>query len=158
MQTTELEKLIKGLGLDAEYRCEIDDDDEETEMIWAVNGDKRVAFAYIDHEGLWECEERQLERLETYKRHALIDGFIEYAQTPTSDRWVPKKYYLKHKWILKNYGGYLSIREETGEVFLLGSNWEDNVYQMTFTKEEIEKIKKMHDTDLKEFEMIEAQM
>ena len=158
MQTTELEKLIKGLGLDAEYKCDIDDDGEETEMICAMNGDEWVAIAYIDYEGLWECKERQLERLETYKRHALIDGFIEYAQTPTGERWVPKKYYLKHKWILQNYGGYLSIREETGEVFLLGSNWEDNVYQMTFTKEEIENIKRKYETDLKEFEMIEAQM
>ncbi|MEJ8785077.1 hypothetical protein [Peptoniphilus sp. HCN-40583] len=156
MQTVELEKLIKGLGLDAEYKSDIDDDDEETEMICAMNGDELVALAYIDHEGLWECKESELERLETYKRHALIDGFIEYAQTPTSERWVPKKYYLKHKWILKNYGGYLSIREDTGEVFLLGSNWDDNVYAMTFTKEEIENIKRKYETDLKEFEMIEA--
>lgn len=156
MQTTELEKLIKGLGLDAEYKCDIDDDGEEIEMIWAMNGDKLVALAHIDYEGVWECVERNLEHLETYKRHALIDGFIEYAQTPTGERWTPEKYYLKHKWILKNYGGYLSIRKETGEVFLLGSNWDDNVYQMTFTKEEIEKIKKTYDTDLKEFEIIEA--
>lgn len=156
MQTTELDKLIKGLGLDAIYQCEIDDDDEETEMIWAMNGDDRVAFAYIDYEGVWECEEIELEKLEAYRRHALIDGFIEYAQTPARERWTPEKYYLKHKWILKNYGGYLSIRKETGEVFLLGSNWDDNVYQMTFTKEEIEKIKRKYDTDLKEFEMIEA--
>lgn len=86
MQTVELERLIKGLGLDAEYECYIDDDDEETEMIFAMNGVGWVAVAYIDYEGLWKCVESALGKLETYKRHALIDGFIEYAQTPVRER------------------------------------------------------------------------
>lgn len=86
MKTTELEKLIKDLGLDAEYECYIDDDGEETEMIFAMNGVGWVAVAYIDYEGLWKCIEIALGKLETYKRHALIDGFIEYAQTPVRER------------------------------------------------------------------------
>lgn len=65
-----------------------------------------------------------------------------------------QKYYLKHKWLYVN--GNTNFLNVYSNGLGLGLNSKDNIegYKTQFTKQEIEKIKKEYNTDLKDFEII----
>lgn len=73
-----------------------------------------------------------------------------------ADRKEEKRYYLKHRYLShpSDYS-FLSVSKEDGFMYL-GSHLQTHRVQTEFTQREIESIKREHDTDLKDFELIEV--
>lgn len=94
--------------------------------------------------------------VEEPEQFELIRKALELAETPLSKRGEEKKYHLKHRFINEltaqkyiniNIFGEVTIRDN------LGSGY----YKTKFTIAEIEAFKKRFDTDLRDFEFIEAE-
>lgn len=91
------------------------------------------------------------------KTRSIIDLSLKFMQTPVDERLVPRRFYLRHKWLCDARDtvedNYL---RKYAEWFVIGKNINDYMYQSTFTLKEIEEIKKKFDTDLADFEMVEV--
>ena len=84
----------------------------------------------------------------------LIKKSLELAETPLDER--EEKYYLKYR-IIDNWEADKYVNcVEVGENYLILSGRRRN-YKTKFTRKEIEKIKKIFNTDLNNFEIIEAE-
>ena len=86
----------------------------------------------------------------------MIKAAVEFAETPLEEREEPKKYYLKHKWIETEGYNYLNFEIKDNNYICASQNKSD-LYQTTFTKEEIEEIKRKLNTDLNDFEIVEVE-
>ena len=88
----------------------------------------------------------------------MIKASIEFAETPLEDREEEKKFYLKHKYFKCIDGNirYFQIYKPNGNPWLnvMDSTME---YKKQFTLKEIEEIKEKFDTDLADFELVEAE-
>lgn len=68
-----------------------------------------------------------------------------------------KKYLIKHKWMLDGGMSYVHRNGRTGKYFLGGKNlYQLPGWSITFTKKQIEEIKKEFNTTLSDFEIIEV--
>ena len=94
--------------------------------------------------------------VEEPEQFELIRNALELAETPLSEREEEKRCYLKHRFINKYTAVEHIKRVITGEA-ILSDRHGDLVLQTKFTKAEIEELKKRFDTDLNDFELIEAE-
>lgn len=92
MKTTELVKLIEELGLDADFDYVLDDDGDEDEVLSAYYDGQPVLSVYLNWLGVWVMYESAFDELDPYKRHKLLDAFIEYTYTPFDEREEEKRY------------------------------------------------------------------
>lgn len=83
---------------------------------------------------------------------------FEYANTPVMDREEEKKFLIKHKYLVSkaNCQVNLAKNKEKNVYRVINCKVDNLVYQVQFTKKEIEKIKEELNTDLKDFEIIEV--
>ena len=94
--------------------------------------------------------------VEKPEQFELIRKALELAETPLSEREDEKRYYLKHRFINVNTDvEYINI--SITEKVTLDNRREDLDYKTKFTKAEIQKFKEKFDTDLRDFELIEAE-
>lgn len=98
------------------------------------------------------------EYLYGYDVQELYKLCFEYTSTPVEDREEEKKYYLRHKWLNNKNTNYLHLNEENNfydlSVYKSLEAWKA---QLQFTEKEIEEIKEKFNTDLKDFELVEAE-
>ena len=94
--------------------------------------------------------------VEESEEFELIKKVIELAETPLSERGEEKKYYLKHRFI-NSYNGLDYINLRIDEELRLSDPYEYQPYKTKFTKAEIEEFKARYNTDLNDFELIEAE-
>ena len=88
--------------------------------------------------------------------YEMLKKAIELAETPLSEREEEKKYYLKHKFI-NSHTAVEYVNLSITEKVTLDNRREDPDYKTKFTKAEIEKFKEKFNTDLRDFELIEAE-
>lgn len=83
---------------------------------------------------------------------------FEYANTPVMDRNEEKKFLIKHKYLVSkaNCQVNLAKNKEKNVYRVINCKVDNLVYQVQFTKKEIEEIKEKLDTDLKDFELVEV--
>lgn len=86
---------------------------------------------------------------------------FEYANTPVMDRAEEKKYYLRHKWFMTEFGDtyYLCKCYNAAKNISYGIRISYVTHDETwlFTLNEIEEIKEKFNTDLSEFELVEVE-
>ena len=86
----------------------------------------------------------------------LFELLVEYSHTPIEKRKEEKKYYLKHKFLTNgNSERYLNYIFNCSE-WILDDNTMCDDFKTQFTEQEIEEIKQKFNTNLNDFEMIEA--
>ena len=86
----------------------------------------------------------------------LLKKVIELAETPIDEREGEKKYYIKHKFI-NNYTTWKYINLITTGKVVLSDLHDYQDCKTKFTKAEIEAFKKRFDTDLRDFDLVEAE-
>lgn len=90
----------------------------------------------------------------------LLDLIVEYANTPVENREEEKKFYLKHRWLMTEFGDtyYLCKCYNAVKDISYGIRISYITHDETwlFTLNEIEEIKEKCDTDLSEFELVEV--
>ena len=85
----------------------------------------------------------------------MVKAAIEFAETPIEDREEEKKFYLRHRW-LESIGNRYLITDLGDGYYYLDDKDDYFAGKMQFTLEEIEEIKEKLDTDLNDFELVEA--
>lgn len=99
-------------------------------------------------------------RFSEYMSETLVDLIVEYAKTPIEDREEKeKKYLLLHKYVLsKNLRLVnLAYNKYEGTYRLINLKFDNDIYKVLFTEEEIEKLKEKLDTNLEDFEINEVE-
>lgn len=88
----------------------------------------------------------------------MVKAAIEYAETPVDERAEEKKFYLKHRYLAGEYHEelYFTRNPRVGPQ-QLNIKLFSNVHLQQFTLKEIEEIKEEFDTDLADFELVEAE-
>ena len=86
----------------------------------------------------------------------MLKKVIELAETPLDEREDEKRYYIKHRFI-NDYTTKKYINLFTTGNAVLSDRHEGRNCQTKFTKAEIEELKEKFDTDLSDFELIEAE-
>ena len=86
----------------------------------------------------------------------LLDIIIEFAKTPIEDREEEKRYYLRHKWIRKDYDFNYLCFDEDFKLYTL-STCNSKEWKIEFTEEEVEELKEKFNTDLSDFELVEVE-
>ena len=85
---------------------------------------------------------------------------FEYASTPVEDREEEEKFYLKHRWLMTEFGDtyYLCKCYNAAGKISYGVRLSYITHDETwlFTLKEIEEIKEKFDTDLSDFELVEV--
>lgn len=93
--------------------------------------------------------------LEGAERQTLFKIVTKFASTMPADRKDEEKFYLRHRFMEKEVFSYLNFRLVDESYTLWTKNTVD--YKSQFTMKEIESIKMLFDTDLKDFELIEVE-
>ena len=88
------------------------------------------------------------------ERAWLVEHIACFATTPIDKRVESKKYYLKHKWLGLPDENFLNVDRD--DLLFLSTKLYYGGCNTKFTEKEIESIKRKHNTDLKEFEIIEV--
>lgn len=88
----------------------------------------------------------------------MFKASIEFAETSIEDREEQKKFYLEHRYFKCTNGDsrYFQIYEPDGKPWL-NAMYSVMGYKKQFTLKEIEEIKIKFDTDLTDFELVEAE-
>lgn len=98
--------------------------------------------------------------LDGYDVDELYKLCFEYTSTPPEDREEEKKFYLKHKWFMTEFGDtyYLCKCYNAAGKISYGVRLSYITHDETwlFTLKEIEEIKEKFDTDLSDFELVKV--
>ena len=86
----------------------------------------------------------------------MLKKVIELAETPLDEREEEKKYYLVYRF-MNPYTKKRHVNFVTNEGIIISDRLGDQVFKTKFTKAEIEELKEKFDTDLSDFELIEAE-
>lgn len=163
MKTKEFIEKVKKLGFGIEYyknplsnvglRCDYDLftiylEDKDLVEIWT---NCRYAISTISDGH--SCFINGYDVEELYKL------CFEYANTPVMDREEEKKFLIKHKYLVSkaNCQVNLAKNKEKNVYRVINCKVDNLVYQVQFTKKEIEEIKEKFDTDLNDFEIVEVE-
>lgn len=153
MKTNEFIKVVEELG----YLV------DDSYVYWQIRNEENLLVAVVyknalsristDFVGWWNIEDED--------KSKLLDLIVEYAKTPIEDREEEKKFYLRHSWVMTEFGDeyYLCKSYNTAGdisyVFRLSYITHDETW--LFTLKEIEEIKKKFDTDLADFKLVEVE-
>lgn len=150
MKTKEFVKKVKELGLGVyTHGRDLDIESGYYNYVVATIDIKEMyglSISYNDYIALDEDTKKELYKL-----------CIEYAATPVDEREEERKFYLRHKYFQDHIGGkqYFCIRVGGGYP-LLKSFPTPHADKYEFTLKEIDEIKEKFDTNLSEFEMVDA--
>ena len=99
-------------------------------------------------------------RFSEYMSETLVDLVVEYAKTPIEDREEEQKFYLKHRWLMTEFGDtyYLCKCYNAAGKISYGVRLSYITHDETwlFTLKEIEEIKEKFDTDLSDYELVKV--
>lgn len=89
-------------------------------------------------------------------RLEILEALYELSRTPLDERRKDMKYYLKHRFLIDEYGDAFLTHTMSDDAWFLSDEGHFGKYQTQFTQKEIEEIKEKYNTDLKDFEIIEV--
>lgn len=150
MKTKEFIKRVEELGypLSSSYYC------------WEIRNKKNYLIAVVSKDVLYKIstDSAYWDGISDEDKNKLLGLLIEYAKTPIKDREEEKKFLIKHKYLVSKAICQVNLaRNKEKNVYRVINCKVDNlVYQVQFTKKEIEEIKEKLDTDLKDFELVEV--
>lgn len=151
MKVVRFEEEVEKLGLSyQEYvsRCAIEDCYEEP--IALVDSVRPYIFS-TDFDSFVDLQD-----IDPEKAAKVFGLCVELARTPIDERKSEIKYYLKHKWLGREYGeGFLNYIDP--DDYTLSSSLEIGDFKTKFTEEEIYKLRNELDTRLEDFEWVEAE-
>lgn len=152
MKTKEFIKRVEELG----YLI-----DDNYYHYWEIRNNKNYLIAVVSKDVLYKIstDSGYWDDISDEDKNKLLGLLIEYSKTPIEDREEEKRYYLKHRWLTEG-GFYRYVKHHTkayGKKYELASWTYGNTSDMQYTFKEIEEIKKKFDTDLADFEMVEAE-
>lgn len=155
MKAREFKLGVEKLGFEfhENYHCfSIVDQDGD----WVAEADKEEVYIFsVENYSFLE-----LVKTEPEKAEKLFNLCVEFARTPINER-ADERYYIKHKWISfyrlgKLEPAYLNFLKEQSMYTLQGKENIDE-YQTLFTLSEIEEIKEAKKSELKDYELVEAE-
>lgn len=149
MTTNEFIKAVENLGYEAE---------KDEGCITITYKNKVLAHVFIN----------ELYRMSSYfsktgcveNAGVLFALIFQYAITPIKDREEEKKFYLKHRWFMTEFGDkyYLcKCYNEVGDIsYVPRLSYITHDETWLFTLKEIEEIKEKFDTDLSDYELVKV--
>lgn len=151
MKTKEFIKRVEELGypLSSSYYC------------WEIRNKKNYLIAVVSKDVLYKIstDSAYWDGISDEDKNKLLGLLIEYAKTPIKDREEEKKFLIKHKYLVSKAICQVNLaRNKEKNVYRVINCKVDNlIYQVQFTKKEIEEIKQKLNTDLADFELIEVE-
>ena len=156
LTTKEFIKQVEEIGFVVEKDAEV----------YFIYDNECTEYAAVCHKewGQISNDVREWDFLEDNVKQKLFDLLVRYAKTPLEYREEPKKYYLKHRYLIsdnyldKQRYNYLNKNTST-EALSLDDNNENPKwsFRCKFSLKEIEEIKEKYNTDLSDFKMIEVE-
>lgn len=144
-----------------EFERELKRIDEDIEVVFYPASEKYEikdhCFVYLDFDIKRNWCLINLDRVQvnfSKKTYQVLELFAKFMQTSPDERVEQKKYYLRHRWLI--YKNYLNYWIGTNKYWLEDKN-ETIEARTQFTQKEIDEIKKRFNTDLSDFEQIEAE-
>lgn len=130
---------------------------------WEIKNKKNYLIAVVSKDVLYKIstDSGYWDGIPDEDKNKLLGLLIEYSKTPIKDREEEKKFYLKHSWVMTEFGDeyYLcksyNAAGDISYVFRLSYITHDETW--LFTLKEIEEIKKKFDTDLADFKLVEVE-
>ena len=150
MKTKEFIKKVEILGYEITKKQFLDGTN-----YFVISNPFRAPICYVAINKLFEMNIR----LDECMSEELFDLIVEYAKTPVEDREEEKKFLIKHKYLVSKAicPVNLAKNKEKNVYRLINCKADNLVYQVQFTKKEIEEIKEKFDTDLADFELVEVE-
>ena len=164
MKTKEFIKAVKNLGFTIKYyknpfsniksNCDYDliTISANNQVLVKVSTNCQYAISTIS-DGHSSC-------LSGYDVDKLYKLCFEYASTPVEDREEEEKFYLKHRWLMTEFGDtyYLCKCYNAAGKISYGVRLSYITHDETwlFTLKEIEEIKEKFDTDLSDYELVKV--
>lgn len=152
MKTKEFIKRVEELGypLSSSYYC------------WEIRNKKNYLIAVVSKDVLYKIstDSAYWDGISDEDKNKLLGLLIEYAKTPVKDRKEEKKFYLRHRWLMTEFGDtyYLCKCYNAAGKISYGIRLSYITHDETwlFTLNEIEEIKQKLNTDLADFELVEV--
>lgn len=149
MKTNEFIKAVEELG----YEARIDDE-------WVVIIYKNKTLAHIFTKELYRMSS-YFSNIDCGENAGILFALIfQYAVTPVEDREEEEKFYLKHRWLMTEFGDtyYLCKCYNAAGKISYGVRLSYITHDETwlFTLKEIEEIKEKFDTDLSDYELVKV--
>lgn len=150
MKTKEFIKRVEELGYEINEKKFLD-----SVICLIISNSFGIKVGYVAINKLFEMNIRPDECMSK----ELFDLVVEYAKTPIKDREEEKKFLIKHKYLVSKAICQVNLaRNKEKNVYRVINCKVDNlVYQVEFTKKEIEELKEKFNTDLSDFELVEVE-
>lgn len=150
MTTKEFIKAVEELGYEARI------DDEWVEIIY-----KNKTLAHVFTKELYRMSS-YFSNIDCGENAGILFALIfQYAVTSVEDREEEKKFNLRHRWLMTEFGDtyYLCKCYNAARKISYGIRLSYITHDETwlFTLKEIEEIKEKFDTDLSDFELMEVE-
>lgn len=148
MKTKEFIKAVEELGYEAGM------DDEWVSIVY-----KNKTLAHVFTKELYRMSS-YFSNIDCGENAGILFALIfQYAVTPIKDRKEEKKFLIKHKYLVSKAICQVNLakNKEKNVYRVINCKVDNLVYQVQFTKKEIEEIKEKLDTDLKDFELVEVE-
>lgn len=152
MKTKEFIKRVEELGYEINEKKFLD-----SVICLIISNSFGIKVGYVAINKLFEMNIRPDECMSK----ELFDLVVEYAKTPIKDREEEKKFYLRHRWLMTEFGDtyYLCKCYNAAGKISYGIRLSYITHDETwlFTLKEIEEIKEKFDTDLSDYELVKVE-
>lgn len=153
MKTKEFIKRVEELGysFSSSYYC------------WEIRNKKNHLIAVVSKDVLYKIstDSAYWDVIPDEDKNKLLELIVEFASTPVEDREEEEKFYLKHRWLMTEFGDtyYLCKCYNAAGKISYGIRLSYITHDETrlFTLKEIEEIKEKFDTDLSDFELVKVE-
>ena len=153
MRTKEFVKRVEELG----YLV-----DDNYYHYWEIRNNKNYLIAVVSKDVLYKIstDSGYWDDISDEDKNKLLELIVEFASTPVEDREEEEKFYLKHRWLMTEFGDtyYLCKCYNAAGKISYGVRLSYITHDETwlFTLKEIEEIKEKFDTDLSDYELVKV--
>lgn len=132
-------------------------------VYWQIRNKENSVVAIVDKNVLFKfsTDFNDWDYVLDDDKDKLLSLIVEFARTPSEDREEEKKYCLKHRWFITEFGDKYYICKcynAVGDIsYAIRLSYITDDENWLFTLKEVEEIKEKFDTDLNDFELIEVE-